>query len=161
MSKNGSLGLVVKIVLVLAVIAAGTWAVMTRIRNEATVVRVARGKAVDAVTGSVVVHADKDLFDLKSPLPGTVESCPGLGTAASFKAGEVLVKLDTRDARRVLDAKKREVENARQRVAVAFADNREWQAAKKKLDAAVVAENAAPAAEKARLHQETVQRQEE
>src|SRR3954470_6712477 len=133
MSKNGSLGFILKLVVVLALLAAAGWVVLTQIRGEATVTRVTRGKAVDAVTGSVIVHADKDLFELKSELPGTVESTPGLGTAAAFKAGDVLVKLDTRDIERELNTKKREHENALRRIEVAFADNKEWQEAKKKL----------------------------
>ena len=67
-----------------AVLAGAGWAVLTGIRSDANVTPVVRGKAVDAVTGSVVVHADKDLFELKSELPGTVQSCPGLNTAAAF-----------------------------------------------------------------------------
>src|SRR5947208_2193316 len=109
--QKSSFSIVLKVASVVAILVAIGWAVLSGIRNDARVIAVARGKAVDAVTGSVVVHAENDLFELKSEVAGTVESCPGLNTAASFKKGDILVQLDSRDMQRAFDAQKREYEN--------------------------------------------------
>ncbi len=88
---------VVVAVAVLAAIGVGAYYAM---RPTATVVTVQRGLAADVVTGSVVVHADKDLQEIRSELPGRVVWVDPRQLGEQFKAGEPIVKLDSTDLER-------------------------------------------------------------
>lgn len=71
-----------------------------KFRPTALVATVKRGKAVDVVTGSVVVHADKDLQDIKSELPGRVIWIDPRQLGEPFKAGAPILKLDASELER-------------------------------------------------------------
>ena len=101
------------------------------------VATVKRDTAVDIVTGSLTVFADKNLQDLKSELAGRVVLCDALDPAKEFKKGDVLVELDASDLKRAKDQAMRDFETAQRRLEVPFADNVEWKIAKEKLDEAV------------------------
>lgn len=134
-AKNGSLRVFLKVVLVLALIGALAWLALNNFRATALVATVKRGDAVDIVTGSLTVFADKNLQDLKSELPGRVVSCDALDPAKEgFKKGDVLVQLDDTDLLRAKDQAMRDFETAQRRLEVPFLDNAEWKAAKEKLD---------------------------
>ena len=64
--KNGSLSLVVKVAVVLVLVGAGLALASVGFRTLARVETVTRGKAVAAVSGSVVVYADGNIKELKS-----------------------------------------------------------------------------------------------
>src|SRR5947208_7802741 len=92
--KNGSSRLALKVGLVLAIAVAVVWGVLYRYRSTALVEAVERGPTVDAVTGSVIVHAEDDIFELKAEVGGVVASCDALKQDKKFKQGDVLVELD-------------------------------------------------------------------
>lgn len=89
-----------KFAIVVAVAAAAAFGVFYWQRPTATVVAVVRGPAVDIVTGSVVVHADKDLQDIKSELGGRIVWTDPRQLGEPYKAGEPIAKLDSEDLER-------------------------------------------------------------
>ena len=89
-----------KIGIAVLVLAAIALALYYSLRATATVVEAHRGPAVDVVTGSVVVHADKDLQELRSELPGRVFWVDPRQIGEPFKKGEPIVKLDSTDLER-------------------------------------------------------------
>ncbi len=91
-----------KVAAVLAVLVAAGIVMFYRFRPTAVVVAVERGPAVDVVTGSVVVHADKDQQDIKSELPGRVAWIDPRQLGEPFKRGEPIVKLDSTDVERAI-----------------------------------------------------------
>lgn len=97
LAKNGNIRVVVKLVLALAVVAAVAVVSINSFRPTAMVATVRRDTAVDVVTGSVTVHADHDLQELKSELEGRVAWCEPLDPSHEFKKGDELLKLDSED----------------------------------------------------------------
>src|SRR5476651_45711 len=95
--KNGKGNVVLKLVVVLAVVAAAVWLAMNSFRATAIVATVKRDAAVDIVTGSVVVHAAGDLKELKSEAEGRVVWCEALVTGKPFKKDDELVRFDSED----------------------------------------------------------------
>lgn len=87
--------LIIAVVLVAAAVVGFEW-----FRPTALVVTVRRGMAVDVVTGSVVVHADKDLQDIKSELSGRVAWIDPRQLGTPFKKGEPIMRLDSSDLER-------------------------------------------------------------
>lgn len=144
--KNGSLSLVVKVAVVLVLVGAGLALASVGFRTLARVETVTRGKAVAAVSGSVVVYADGNIKELKSEARGTVVWCEALDLGKGFKEGEVLVRLDPTELERQIEQSKRDFETAQRRVEVRFANNPEWKTAKAKLDAALSQASGGPAA---------------
>lgn len=101
LAKNGNVRVVLKFALAGAAVIAVAYLALNYARATALVATVARGAAVDIVTGSVVVHADGDLFELKSPLAGRVAWCEPLDPRnAGFKKGDDLLRLDSEDLKR-------------------------------------------------------------
>jgi len=99
-ATNPSLRTALKVALGLALVTAlivGAW---LWFRDTAIVATVIRDTAVDIVTGSVVVHADGDLKELKSELGGRVAWCDPLEPGREFKKGDELLKLDSTDLER-------------------------------------------------------------
>ena len=135
--KNGSLRLVVKVAVVLALLVALAWLALNNFRATALVASVKRADAVDIVTGSLTVFADKNLQELKSELPGRVVSCEALDPAKDFKKGDVLVELDATDLQRTKDQAMRDFESAQRRLEVPLLEKADWKAAKEKLDEAL------------------------
>jgi RND family efflux transporter MFP subunit len=88
------------LLIVVAVLIAALAIAFYRFRATAIVATVTRGPAVDVVTGSVVVHADKDLQDIKSEMPGRVVWIDSRQLGVPFKAGEPMLKLDSSDLER-------------------------------------------------------------
>ncbi len=99
-APNGKSGLFLKIAIVLAVLVVATVVTFNHFRATAVVATVQLGQAVDIVTGSVVVHADKDLQEIKSELPGRVVWIDPRQLGEPFKAGEAIVRLDASDLER-------------------------------------------------------------
>jgi RND family efflux transporter MFP subunit len=96
----------VVIVVVVILIAAG--AAFYRLRPTVNVVAVIRGPAVDTVSGSVVVHADKDLQEIKSESGGRVIWTDSRQLGMPYKAGEPIARLDSTD----LDLEMKQTEDA-------------------------------------------------
>lgn len=136
-AKNDSLRVVLKVALGLALVGALVWLALNSFRTTVLVATVQRGTAVDIVTGSLTVFADKNLQDLRSELAGRVVSCDALDPAKEFKQGDVLVVLDASDLKRTKEQAMRDFETAQRRLEVPFADNSEWKIAKEKVDEAV------------------------
>lgn len=89
-----------KLGIALVVLAGAALFAFNYFRATAVVATVHRGPAEDMVTGSVVVHADKDLQEIKSELPGRVLWIDPRQLGKPFKKGEAIVKLDDTDVRR-------------------------------------------------------------
>jgi RND family efflux transporter MFP subunit len=105
-AKNGNI--VLKLLVVLALIGGGVAVALFGFREPAIVQEVTLGSSTDAVTGSIVVHAEKDLQDLKVDLPGRVVwLAPQFDPGKPFKKGDELLKLDTTDIERQIDELKR------------------------------------------------------
>lgn len=139
-AKNAKISLTGKLtigVFAVTAVAAVAW---FGLRDTAIVAPVTIGIAVDAVPGSVVVYADGNLRELKSEMPGKVEWCEPLQPGQGFKKGEVLMRLDTTDLDREIQAVQRNLQVAQQRVALMYANVPAWQEARAKLDAAIARE---------------------
>src|SRR5688572_21705962 len=96
-----------KLIVVLVIVAGAVGIASVRLRETAIVAEVRKGSAVDAVPGSIVVHADKDLQELKIEGSGRVVECERLDPGSSFKKGDVLLRLDTTEIERTMaDAKR-------------------------------------------------------
>lgn len=99
-ATNNNLRIALKLGLGLAVIAALVIMAFLQFRDTAMVATVKRDTAVDIVTGSIVVHADGDLKELKSELGGRVAWCDPLDPGKEFKKDDELMKLDSTDLER-------------------------------------------------------------
>ncbi len=103
-AKNDNGNAALKLIVVLAVLLAAVVFARSYFSAPAVVATVARGTAVDIVTGSVVVHAEGgggDYFPLKSELAGRVAWCEPLDPkSAGFKQGDELLRLDVDDLKR-------------------------------------------------------------
>jgi len=119
--NNGSL--LLKLALVLVVFAGIAVAAFVGLQSTASVATVTRGLAVDAVTGSVMVHADGGIRELKSLAGGTVVWCEAIDPGAKFKEGDKLVELDTTDLRRAMDKFRRNYEVERERARIRLEGN--------------------------------------
>lgn len=82
--------------------------VLNELRATAIVTPVTRGRAADIVTGSVVVHAERDLQEIRSDLPGRVSWIDPRQLGTPFKAGEPILKLDSADLEREMKQAKEE-----------------------------------------------------
>jgi RND family efflux transporter MFP subunit len=132
-AQNGSILLKLGIVLVL--IGAGLAAVFLGFRETATIAEVKLGPAVQAVSGSVEVHADHGLTPIKSEASGRVVwVADALDPGNSFRKGDPLVKLDTRELQRAIDDARRNHETARARREIVRRNNPELQVARKLLE---------------------------
>ncbi len=131
-ANNGNI--VSKVLLVLVLLGAGAYAVRAGFRETAIVAEVQRGIAVDAVPGSVVVHADKDLQELKIEGSGRVVECSRLDVGASFSKGDVLVRLDTTELDRGFAEAKRRYEGEREILRIRTERNTDLAVAKQNLD---------------------------
>lgn len=90
----------IKIGVALVVVVIVAFVAFDHFRPTAMVVTVRRDTAVDVVTGSVVVHADKDLQEIKSEMPGRVVWIDPRQLGEPFKADEPIVKLDVSELER-------------------------------------------------------------
>lgn len=131
-ANNGNI--ILKVLLVLVLLGAGAYAVRTGFRETAIVAEVQQGIAVDAVPGSVVVHADKDLQELKIEGSGRVVECSRLDVGGSFSKGEVLVRLDTTELERGFAEAKRRYESEREILRIRTERNTDLAVAKQNLD---------------------------
>ena len=131
-ANNGNI--IPKVLLVLVLLGAGAYAVRTGFRETAIVAEVQQGIAVDAVPGSVVVHADKDLQELKIEGSGRVVECSRLDVGGSFSKGEVLVRLDTTELERGFAEAKRRYESEREILRIRTERNTDLAVAKQNLD---------------------------
>ena len=122
-----------KLLVVLAVVAGAGYAAFIGFRDTATVMEVAKGKAVSAVPGNVEVFAEKDLQQLKIESPGRVEWCEPLDEIHPFKKGDVLLRLDTAEVKRAFAEVRREYEAAKEKARLANSRNSEKVAAEKLL----------------------------
>lgn len=95
--------LALKFLLAIAVIAAIAWFALNSVRATAVVATVGRGTAADVVTGSLTVHADKDIQELKSELSGRVIWVDTRPADKPVKAGEKIVELDASDIDREIE----------------------------------------------------------
>jgi RND family efflux transporter MFP subunit len=123
-----------KILLVLAVLGAGAYVAVVGSRSEALVATVQKGRAVDAVAGSVVVHADKDLQELRIEGSGRVVECARLEPGTTVKAGDVLVKLDTTEMERGHADARRRYEADRELLRIRNEKNRDLELARQNLE---------------------------
>lgn len=89
-----------RLAIVAVILAAAGIVAFYRFRATATVATVQRGTAADIVTGSVVVHADKDLQQIKSEVDGRVIWIDPRQLGEPFKANEKILKLDSTDLER-------------------------------------------------------------
>lgn len=142
--KNSSSSILLKIGLGLVLLAGAVVGATYALRRDAYATPVTVGTAADAVAGSLVVHADGDLKELKSEVSGRVAWAEPLTPDGRFKRGDVLLKLETVELDvQIADAKRnREISEARLRVTYEKVPN--WTNLKDELDAA----EAALAAEK-------------
>jgi len=107
---------VLKFCVFLGVVALGVFAVVHWLRPEARVAEVKRGRAVDAVPGSVVVEAEF-VMDIKSEIGGRIvftELAPG----RPFREGDLLVRIDTGDIELEIEKLSSDYAAARRRVEI-------------------------------------------
>lgn len=132
MSQRSSAFTLIKVVIVLLVLVGGGYAYWLSSRPVVTVETVKRGKAVQAVTGSVTVRAE---------LPRTVKSAVGgrvakakLEVGAAVKEDEFLVQIDTADLELDIEATEDALRVARKKVEVGSSTPIELENAKVDLD---------------------------
>lgn len=117
-AKPGSLSLVIKVVAVLAVLAAAAIWTFNYLRPVAKVETVISGEATDAKPGSIVVKEEYSM-QMKSAIGGRVlKDGYRLEPGLEVKEGDILVKLDPSDLLIALDQAKSNYESAKQRIAV-------------------------------------------
>lgn len=123
---------VLKLLVALVVIAGVVVAVMFSLRETVIVEPVKLGLAVDAVPGSVEVHADKDLQPLKIEGVGRVIECAKLDPGTYFKKDDLLVQLDTTELKRVFEEQERKYKNEKAAAEIRAKYNTEVQVALRK-----------------------------
>jgi RND family efflux transporter MFP subunit len=89
--------ILLNVFIVVVVVAIAGYLTFSHFRTSAVVSTVKRDSAVDTVTGSVTVHAEKDLQEIKSDLPGRVVWIDPRQLGEPIKAGDRLVELDSTD----------------------------------------------------------------
>ena len=132
--NNGSV--LLKLGIVLLILAGASFAVLYNIRDTARVKPVNRDDAIDAVTGSVVVHADGGFKELKSEAAGKVVIA-NLKPGTHFKKGDVLVQLDTTELDRQIAETKRKFESDKTRAKIQLENNPERKVAEERLATAM------------------------
>lgn len=125
-------GLLVRIAVALAVLAAVTVAVLHNLRDTARVKAVNRDTAIDAVTGSVVVQADGGFKELRSEAAGKVVVA-NIKPGSHFRKGDVLVQLDTTELDRQIAETRRKFESDKARARIALENNPERKVAEERL----------------------------
>jgi RND family efflux transporter MFP subunit len=132
--KNGKSPLVLKLAVVLVAVVAAAWLALISFRATAVVAAVKRDTAVDVVTGSVVVHADGDLKEVKSEADGRVAWSDALDAGRPFKQGDVLVRLDSEDLQREIKQAEADHSAAVERRKIELRNDPRLQLAKKAAD---------------------------
>jgi RND family efflux transporter MFP subunit len=133
--KKNKGGVLPKLGIVLVVLAGAAFWLFQNLQSTARVKPVNRDMAVDAVTGSVVVHADGGFKELKSEAAGKVVQT-NLKPGSHFKKGDVLVQLDTTEIDRQIAEIKRKYESDKARARIILDNNPEKMIAQEKLDTA-------------------------
>lgn len=130
--KNNNGSVLLKLGVVLLVLAGITAAAIYNIRDTARVKPVNRDTAADAVTGSVVVHADGGFKELKSEAAGKVVVA-NIKPGSHFKKGDVLVQLDTTELDRQIAETRRKFESDKARNKLQMENNPERKVAEERL----------------------------
>ena len=116
--KAGKSGLWLRLLIVLAVLAALVYGIEAYLRQTAKIEKVIDGEAVDAKPGSVVVKEEYTM-QMKSAIAGRVLSKDyNLESAKPVKEGDILVQLDTSDVEIEIEQVQNEYDAAKQRIAV-------------------------------------------
>jgi RND family efflux transporter MFP subunit len=113
--KKNSGSVLLKLALILVVLAAVGWFAYQQFQVTARVKPAERGNAVDAVTGTVLVLADKGIRPVRAEAGGKVVECGALDPNKHFKKGDVLVKLDSTELERNLKDTRRRYESDKER----------------------------------------------
>lgn len=132
-ATKGNVPVTLGIVLVMAAaVAAVLWIAL---RETATVAEVRRGTAVHAVSGSVEVHADHGLTPIRTEVGGRVVwVSEALDPGRSFRKGDPLVRLDSRELQRNIEDARRRHKAAIERRAMVRENSPELQVAQKHLE---------------------------
>ncbi len=133
-AKNDKGNVALKLLVALVIVVAAAWLVLGQFRATAVVAAVERGDAVDIVTGSVVVHAEGNVKELKSEAAGRVEWCEALATGAVFKKGDELVRLDSSDLRREIEQAETDFKTATERREIQLRDDPRLKVAQRTFD---------------------------
>lgn len=131
--NNGSL--LLKLGLVLAVLAAAGFYFFNSLQGTARVKAAVVDTAVDAVTGSVMIHADGGFREIKSESAGKVKTA-NLKPGSHFKKGDVLVELDTTDLDRAIAELDRKHQDDKELRAIRLKNRPEKLMAEEKLETA-------------------------
>ena len=116
--KAGKSGLWLRLLIVVAALAALVYGIEAYLRQTAKVEKVIDGEAVDAKPGSVVVKEEYTM-QMKSAIAGRVLNKDyNLETAKPVKEGDTLVQLDTSDVEIEIEQVQNEYDAAKQRIAV-------------------------------------------
>lgn len=115
------------------VLAVGGYFVFRNLQPTARVKLATRDTAVDAVTGSVTVFADRGIRPLPSEVAGRVVSC-NIDPNSSFKKGDVLVSLDTKELERQEAETKRRYKAEKERADFILKKNPEKKVAVERLE---------------------------
>ncbi|MBL9202034.1 MAG: efflux RND transporter periplasmic adaptor subunit [Opitutaceae bacterium] len=132
-NNNGRVLPVLGVVLVL--LAAGGYFAFQNLQATARVKLATRDTAVDAVTGSVTIFADRGVRDLKIQVPGIVLST-NIKPGTHFKKGDVLVSLDTKEIDRQQAEARRKYDNDKARARMILDSNTDRKVALQKLETA-------------------------
>lgn len=132
--KNTNGGLLLKLLLVLGLLAAAGIVLYRSLQVTVQVAVVRRDDPVDAVTGSVRVDADGGIKELKSKAAGEVVWCEAIDPGHKFKAGDPLVKLETKELQRQIDEAQRKYDSDRARAKLILENNPERKVAQEALD---------------------------
>lgn len=117
-AQTGSVRNILQVTLALGLLGGAAAAAYLGVRSDAIVAEVTRGKAVSAVTGSVVVHAEGDIRELKTEVSGRVEWSEVLEPGRHFKEGDELLRLDATDVKRQIEKAKRDHDGAREKARI-------------------------------------------
>ncbi len=131
--NNGSL--LLKLGVVLAVLAGAGFYLFSTLQGTARVKAAVIDTAVDAVTGSVMIHADGGFRDLKSESAGKVKTA-NLKPGSHFKKGDVLVELDTTDLDRAIAELDRKYDDDKALLKIRLANSPEKRLAEEKVETA-------------------------
>lgn len=132
MSAKSRLHPVAKLGLVLTLLAVAVWAVLYYNRTVAQVATVSRGKAINAVPGSVTVFAEYQM-EMKSEIGGRILRS-AIDDGILVKQGDFLVQLDTGDLDLEIERIENEFAAHKSRLAVGSSIKLEFQTAQDDLD---------------------------
>jgi RND family efflux transporter MFP subunit len=135
LARKNSGGVVLKVVGVLVLLAAAGVAGFYNFQSTARVKAAERDNAVDAVTGSVLIHADGGMKDLKSEASGKVVVA-NIKPGSKFAKDDVLVQLDTTDLDRDITEAQRTYEHTREETKLRREANVDKKVAAEKLETA-------------------------